>query len=176
MMYFILKSFGVLLLIVSSYIVGDFYTSKMRLRPTQLQDLQYSLNILENEISYMYKKLPEAFGSVCEKINSPVTAIFRTMQKEISIKNNYRFVEVWEKVLDKALADLALQKDDIGILRTLGETMGKTDIEGQTRCIRLAISQLKDNEKSALYKSQKIGNAYRKISVILGIGIAIILF
>src|SRR5699024_3367598 len=88
------------------------------------------------------------------------------------------------KVLDEILNDnihilveeTYLQNKEINELKKLIFTLGKSDIESQSRMIDLSIENLKKITEETKEDVNQKGMIYRKLSTIIGVMIGIILF
>lgn len=71
--------------------------------------------------------------------------------------------------------DTYLQDNEVDELKKLIITLGKSDIESQTRMIDLSIENLKKLTLETKEDIDKKGSVYKKLSIIIGLIIGIIL-
>lgn len=81
--------------------------------------------------------------------------------------------EAWENAIDEM--DLALTKDDRDALKSLGKLLGSTDMPGQLKQIALVNAFLDEQIKEATESKNKNAAMYRKLGVIVGVAVVIVL-
>ena len=86
----------------------------------------------------------------------------------------YKELTVWQKSME-LVKETYLQRKEIDELRKLILTLGKSDIESQSRMIDLSIENLKKITGETKEDITQKGTVYRKLSTIVGLIIGIIL-
>lgn len=77
---------------------------------------------------------------------------------------------------DKCVQSLSyLQKEDKAPLYYLGDSLGKSDIEGQTAVITLALERLSHRADAAREEYERRGRLYRTLGILVGAAVGIIL-
>ena len=96
---------------------------------------------------------------------------------EYELHNNQSKVleEILNDNIEILIKETYLQDNEIDELKKLIITLGKSDIESQTRMIDLSIENFKKLTLETKEDIDKKGSVYRKISTIIGIVIGIIL-
>lgn len=171
----IFKFVGAVLVMLATGGTGIYYSQKFQQRPREIRELLYILNVLENEMAFMSRKLPDAFQNISSQMTYPMESVFRETAAKMKSRQGEELYITWNNEINKVSANSSLRNDDLEIMSTLGHTLGRTDIEGQVRCIRLAISQLKNQELCAMETAKKYGANFRNLGILLGLGIVILL-
>ena len=71
---------------------------------------------------------------------------------------------------------MKLKKEDIRLLKTFGNMMGKTDIEGQINEINQFLILLNGQISNVEEEKNKNSKMYKSLGTIIGLGIVVILF
>lgn len=81
--------------------------------------------------------------------------------------------EAWEKCIDES--NLSLNNDDKDALKSLAKLLGNTDINGQLSQIHLVNNFLEEQIKDAIEAKVKNEKLYKKLGVIVGLAVVIVL-
>lgn len=81
--------------------------------------------------------------------------------------------EAWEKSIDEA--KIMLKKEDKEALKSLSKLLGSTGIEGQLNQLHMVNSFLEEQIKEASIAKDKNEILYKKLGVIVGLAIVIVL-
>lgn len=163
---------GLLLLTVFGTIsmIGIKIANKYVERANNLKEIKKALNIFEAKITYTYEPLPEIFIEISKKIRGDVGILFldasRNMQLDFA-------GDAWEKSINNS--KIMLLEDDKIALKSLGKLLGNTDIEGQISQIKLVnefINMQINDANEAKNKNEKM---YKKLGIIIGIAVVIVL-
>ncbi|MGX4598789.1 stage III sporulation protein AB [Faecalimicrobium sp. JNUCC 81] len=163
------------ILVGCSYLIGEHIYKAYTNRHKQLNDLIRILEIIRMDLSFGLYTLEEIFKRIGEKTEYCTSKFFKSMEYELH--NNQ------SKVLDKILNDnigilikeTYLQNKEVDELKKLILTLGKSDIESQTRMIDLSVENFKALTKETKEDVEKKGTVYRKLSTVIGLIIGIIL-
>ena len=91
------------------------------------------------------------------------------------IENERDFSIAWSNAIDSSKDQTSLKEDDIKILISVGNELGKSDIDGQISTLSLYRDMLSRSLKSAIEEKHNKGKMYRNLGALIGVGIAIIL-
>ena len=163
---------GIMLILVFWTIssIGMKLAKSYKVRAYNLKQIKKGLKIFETKIMYTYEELPELFMDISEKIGGDVGNLFLDVSKNMELE----FAgEAWEKCIDSSKLQLA--QDDKEALKSLGKLLGKTDIDGQLNQLRLVNSFLDEQIKEAVLSRAKNETMYKKLGVIVGIAMVIVL-
>lgn len=142
-------------------------------RLNELKKISNLINIFQNKLKFSRKPLSEIFEEVylMEK-GSKVSEIFLKTSQKIKEMN---VSEAWKSAVIENSFFLNLKKEDIGIIKSFGNMLGKTDVEGQVSEINQFLSLI--NEQIAIAEEEKNKNSklYKSLGTIVGLGIIILL-
>ena len=81
--------------------------------------------------------------------------------------------DAWNKAIDTDILNINLE--DKNVLKNLSKLLGATDLEGQLSQIEMTSNFLDEQIKKAEKEREKNESMYRKLGMIIGLGIVIIL-
>ncbi|MCX7710352.1 MAG: stage III sporulation protein SpoIIIAB [Clostridia bacterium] len=171
----VLKIVGSLMVICASSLMGYVFARDCARRPNELRTLQGLLQMFETEISYMSNIITEAFHNISNTSSSKVSVFFSATVKNLMGNPAMNACEAWEKSVNENIKMTALNNEDKNILMSFGKMLGNSDLEGQQKNIRLAISQLKLQEQKAEENRKRNESMFKSLGVLGGIAIVIIL-
>ena len=152
------------------FLLSRGYSDRLK----ELNDLSNLINILKNKIKFTHKPL----GEILEEISSirKDTKISQKFSKTGQKLENKKVEEAWNEAISEEKFYLNLRSDDIELMRTLGNVLGKTDIEGQMSEISQFSNLLKTQIKNAENEKNKNSKMYKSLGTIIGLAIVIILY
>ncbi|HHW48568.1 MAG TPA: stage III sporulation protein AB [Clostridiaceae bacterium] len=169
------KIIGSIIILLSSSFLGFILSKDCSMRPQQLRELQGLLQMLENEISYMANLLTDAFYKMHEVRKNEISLIFKQAADYLTADTGLNASEAWERALKENIKKTALNEEDEKILISFGKMLGKSDVEGQLKNIKLAMKQLEIQEKKAEESKAKNEAMYKRLGVLCGLALIIIL-
>jgi stage III sporulation protein AB len=150
--------------------IGMKIANSYKARAYNLKQIKKGLKILETKISYTNEELPDLFLDISKKVAGDVCRLFFDAGQNMELE----FAgEAWEKSVDST--NLALTTDDKEALKSLGKLLGKTDIEGQLSQLALVNNFLDEQIKEATEAKDKNVNMYKKLGIIVGLAVVIVL-
>lgn len=165
----VIKFIILILIFWTSTQIGMKIANKYVVRANNLKQMKKAIKILEAKITYTYDMLPDLFFEISEKIKGSVGAVFRKAGKKMEVE----FAgEAWENSIDECES---FTKEDKEALKSLGKLLGSTDIQGQLNQLSLVNCFLDEQIKEATILKDKNTALYRKLGVIIGLGITIVL-
>ena len=93
--------------------------------------------------------------------------------KKLEEKN---VAHAWNEAIEEERFFLNLNGEDIGLLKSFGNMLGKTDIDGQMSEINQFTQLLNGQIVSAEEEKNKNSKMYKSLGTIIGLGIVILLF
>lgn len=171
----LIKLLGSILVISACTAAGYVLSRDSSRRPSHLRDLQSLLQMMENEIGYMSNLLVDAFDNIAKTNRCEVSGIFKGTSRYMKENNGIPASSAWERTLDKEMPALSLNREDRGILISFGKMLGNSDLDGQLKNIRLTLQQLRLQEKKAEENKKKNELMYKRLGLLLGIAIVIVL-
>ena len=171
----LLKIIGSIIVIISSSFLGYILSRDFSKRPSELRELQGLMYMLENEISYLSNLLSDAFEKIAGSSNTEAGKFFKTAANYLRGSDGLHASLAWEKAVKEVIRRTALNKEDEEILISFGKMLGNSDLEGQIKNIQLTVKHLKLQEKKAEDSKIKNEKMYRRLGVLGGIALVIML-
>ena len=154
-------------------LIGSLIAKKYKSRVKELKDFKEICNILESKIKFTYEPLGEILEETSELMHeNRMSKVLEHARLDLR-ENNFKVA--WEKGIDSQKNLLNLKEEDIGIIKGLGNMLGKTDIQGQLSEIELTMDFLDTQIKDAENECKKNEKMYRTLGTIVGLAIVIIL-
>ena len=170
-----IKVMIIAILVGCSYLIGENIYKVYSNRHKQLNDLIRILEILRMDLSFGLYTLEEIFKRIGNKSEYFLSGFFKNMEYELHNNQSKVLEEILNDNIEILIRETYLQDNEIDELKKLIITLGKSDIESQTRMIDLSIENFKKLTLETKEDIDKKGSVYRKISTIIGIVIGIIL-
>ena len=162
-----------ILILASSTSIGFLLSSRYLNRVKELKALSNFINIIQNKIKFTRKPLKEIFLDLSKlEDDTNIKSIFFSLSKKI---DNKKLSDVWNDVIEEEKKNLSLKEEDISLLKTLGNTLGKSDVDGQMSGIDLFTELLKVQAQKAEKEKEKNAKMYKSLGAIIGLVIVIVL-
>lgn len=172
-MLFIRYLFLVLILSCSTSI-GFLLSKRFADRLNELNTISNLTNTLQNKIRFTRMPLKEIFEELAEyQDNLEISDLFRKIAKKME---KMKTSDAWVDAIDEKKLCFNLSLKDLNLIKTLGNTLGKTDIDGQMSEIEQFNTLLKIQIKEAEHEKNKNEKMYRSLGTIVGLAIVILLF
>ena len=172
-----IKYIILLLILISSTIIGKLMGNKYKDRVIELEEIKNSFNIIKTKIKFTYEPIPEIFEEVSKTLNSNIKEIYKEALKNIGQDNELYSDNVdiaWKKAVDKSNTNL--EEEDKRIIKMMSKLLGQTDVEGQVGQIEIAEKFLEGQIEDAIAKRNKNQRLYMRLGTITGLVISIILY
>ena len=132
--------------------------------------MKKALNIFEAKIIYENDTIPQIFLEISRKINNVVGSIFYDASNRMKLE----FAgEAWERSIDDS--KIMLLEDDKEALKSLGKLLGSTDVSGQISQLKLVNSFLDEQIRDATMSKEKNEKIYKKLGIIVGLAVVVVL-
>lgn len=161
------------LILGSSTSIGFLLSNRYINRVEELKSISKLINILQNKIKFTRKPLKEIFNDLSKiEDNENIKSIFLKVSQNL---DNHKLTETWNNMVEEEKGCLSLKDEDINLLKTLGSTLGKSDVDGQMSEINLFTELLKIQIQKAEKEKDKNTKMYKSLGTIIGLAIVIIL-
>ena len=130
------------------------------------------LNIFKAKINFTCSTIQEIFSQIHIDNPNNIGEIFGKANIYIE---NHTAKESWEMALETEKSKTNFSAEDINILKTLGEMLGETDLEGQVSQIELTQNLLESQIKEAQEEKLKNSKVCKTLGITVGLAIGIIL-
>lgn len=184
-----------ILVFTGSTSIGFLLSKRYGDRVKELKILSRSINILQNKIKFTHKPLAAIFKEISQisqesrtsqKLQASQTLRMSQNQKENKISEiflkaskklqNQNLENAWSEAISEEYFSLNLTSEDIELVKSLGNVLGKTDIDGQMSEIEQFKILLENQIKNAEEEKNKNSKMYKSLGTIIGLAIVIILF
>ena len=170
-----LKIVGCILILCCSAGLGAAGSLDLKRHCMELRILKQAVYMLRGEIKYAKAPLPEAFGSLGERLTSPCGEFFSNLEKELALRDGRSLSQVWQEEMKRSLGATCLGKEEKERLGQLGEGLGYLDLEMQLSTMELYLEQLEGDIARAQEEIQTKQKLYRSLGVAGGIFLVILL-
>lgn len=154
--------------------IGMILSRSYAERLKELKNLLKLVNIFQNKLKFTHKPLAEIFEetSLAERKNKFSNIFLKTSKK----LNDKKIEEAWKESISEESFFLNLKLEDLELIKTFGNMLGKTDIDGQMSEISQFISLINGQIIAAEEEKNKNSKMYKSLGTIVGLGIVILLF
>lgn len=166
------KIIGSVLIGVSSYAIGVWWSGTLRNRVEDIRDLEQVLEELANEISFYSNVLGDAFMKIAKSSGKRISGILMSMADNIKTNPGRK---AWAIAVGNNYKSTYLLGEDIDVLLSLGDILGTSDIDGQVGHIKNVIARLANQESKAEDERRQNEQLFKKLSMLLGLTIVILL-
>lgn len=170
----ILKLIGIILVLFASYTIGKSLSNEIITRLNDIRKVKLCLQILEKEISFLNNSLPVALQKAGET-RSNVGKIFNECGVILNSRQGLCADEAWNMSIEKFFKHTSLNDEDKGIMSGLSKLLGSYDTENQINNIKIVYDQFCVQEKKAEELVNRDVKLYKKLSVLGGLAIVVLL-
>ena len=166
---------GIKILIYSSIFLdcsalGLIKSQKYAYRVEELREFKNALNMFKTKVRFTYEPIPEIFKQISSNIEPSIGSIFKIASYNMQF---FPAGDAWNQAIDTNI--LNINMEDKQALKNLSKLLGATDVEGQLSQIEITSGVLDEQIKKAEKEREKSEGMYRKLGMLLGLGIVIIL-
>lgn len=158
-------------IILCSCRIGILISKKYIYRLDELEEIKNDFQIIENKIKYTYEPLENIFIDISELSPSNISNLFKIVAENIKSNGTEK---AWKNSIKNL--DSSLTKEDKEILEEFGRLLGKINKEGQINQIKYVNSLIEIQIEKAQKEREKNETIYKKLGLILGIGLVIIIY
>ncbi len=160
------KLFGFLFLVMGAAGLSYCICRDLKQRLTQLKELKYMYELIQNEIRYTSLPIPLVFESVSEKVKVPFREMLKNSGRRLRTDYGGMLSEVWEQEVKRYLKEVVLTKGQKESLLRFHESVGMMDGIGQAMALQIKIEEI---EK---WIKEQEAEGREKYKVIMSLGIA----
>lgn len=165
-----IKFLSLIMVFAASSYAGIVIGKKYQNRVKELKEMKTLLSIFLTKIKLTYEPIPEIFGEIGNLRDTNIHNIFKLAAKNMK---EMPAGKAWENAIKAQNTNL--KKDDLEVLNGLSNLLGKVDIEGQIKEIELVNSFLDTQINEAEQECIKSTKLYKKLGIVVGLTIVIIL-
>jgi stage III sporulation protein AB len=120
--------------------------------------------------------LAHAIRKSSKSVKGDWKPVFDNIVEALESRMEYSLSEVWQESLRSLKHNPNIHKAEYEIMQRFGLQLGNSDKISQEKYFQLTQEQLKIEENSAREERLKYSRMYYNLGILLGLGIAIILF
>lgn len=169
-----LKIFGSIMIIASSYQIGNFFANRYITRSKNLQDLITAFINLENEILFKASPLSEALFNCSKITNKNISEFLQKVSEDIGRKSGISTKEIWYHNIMSFKEKLCFEDSDADIIKSMGATIGTLDTDVQMNSLQLCQKNLNNALQNSFQNSTKYVKIYKNAGILIGIFISIL--
>ena len=170
----ILRYFFLFGIVAGSTSIGFIISKGYYERLDELNAFNTLINILQNTIKFTKLPLKDIFEQIGNiTIKTRVKNIFINCSQKIK---DTTLENAWKQAIDEEMDYLNMKNEDFDVIETLGNTLGKTDIDGQMNELNQFKERLNIQIKQAEEEKRKNSKMFKSLGTIAGLVLVIILF
>lgn len=162
-----LKIFGGLLLALSGFSAGWFFSKKLTMRKNFFKSIVCFVSALSTQIRY---STADIFTLVSLGARTAELDIF-----DIADENGTPFYTAWSNRVNAIPSRYGLKSSDRQLLLEFGEQLGKTDVEGQLKHLELYEAVFKNQLSNAENEIKKKSKLYKTMGFFVGTAAALMM-
>lgn len=171
----ITKIVGCILIILSSTLMGFYYSNELKSRVNNLKELRKLIVLLRGDIRYGNTPLPEAICAIARRHEGSFKVFFVRLSEKLGEHSGNTFAQVWMEAVNSELLNTSLNKKDKSGLIQFGENLGYLDKEMQINTLDLFLTQLEDEINELSKTAKEKSYLYSTLGIMAGIFVSIIL-
>lgn len=168
-----MRILGCIALIFGCGCWGLWMANRIRRRPKELRGFLMALALLDTEIVWGATPLPEAFGILKERSDSPWQEFFADLQEQL--QRGESAGKVWKETIIKHTPYFCLKQEDWQVIDDVGKGLGRSDRTEQHKQLELVLRQLNLKMDQAGIWSDKQARMWSYLGFLCGIAGALIL-
>ncbi|NLJ41894.1 MAG: hypothetical protein GX352_09880 [Clostridiales bacterium] len=172
----LIKIFSSLVIILCCAFLGIHMSYKYNRRLYNFRMLNSMLIRLEAEIVQYSTLLSQALRSSANQYDGEWKPIFLNIADALESGEEHSLEAIWQKHIRILYNNPYIGQSEYETMYRFGVQLGSSDKKTQGRFFELARAQLKAEEANAEELRLKYSKMYRSLGILLGFGIAIILF
>lgn len=146
--------------------LGICAAQRLKRRERNLSELICGFEAVRRELKYNLAPLAELFKLGASQTTGEVSAFFSKSAECANELNGVDFKTKWIQVIEERW--LELTEADILVLKQLGGTLGRYDVDEQARALDVTIERLRELRRLADERSIRIGKVYNVLGIISG--------
>lgn len=167
---FFIKCLIYILIFSSSTYIGILISKQYSNRVNELKEMKLALNILKTKIRFTSEPLYNIFHEISMSSKGNICNLFKRICQ--NLKNDSAKI-AWENAIENET--LSIKKEDRQALKSMGNLLGKTDLNGQISEIELTEAFLETQIIDAQNEKDKNEKLYKTLGMVTGVGIIVIL-
>ncbi len=170
-----IKILGGILVLFSSYIFGEYLSSKEKYALDDLYSFKKGLLLLKSEISYLRTSFSDAFLKVSKHLGLGAKEVFEEFSYKLENSEVLDTKILWEESLENHKEKLYISKDVIKHIKDFGSVLELQDLNAIISHINFLLEQIESEIEVSKDKNEKTKKLYQQLSVLGGCLIVVVL-
>lgn len=168
-----LKIVGAILIVACCGGYGILLARSQKKDMALLYQLMRVLDAMRSELEFRLTPVPELCRSCAEDADEPLRSVFLTLAEKLDAQTAADAAAAMELILEteKKLTPATAQ-----MLKLLGQTLGRFDLNGQLRGLRQCAKECRHKLDVLEYNQQQRLRSYQTLGFCAGAALAILLF
>lgn len=171
----ITKVVGCILIILSSTLMGFYFSNELKSRINDIKELRKLIVLLRGDIRYSSTPLPEAISAIARRHDGDFKSFFTKVSEKLNEHSGNTFSQVWKEAVETDLLQTSLNKKDKSFLIQFGDNLGYLDKEMQMNTLELFLAQIEDEIIELSKTAKEKTYLYNTLGIMAGIFISIIM-
>ena len=171
-----LKAVGILCILSGSTGLGMAFARELEMRVSELRQLWQMMLLLQGEIRYMRRPLPDAFLHLSQNAPEPLRAFFLHAARELGQRSGQSAEEIWQRNMKRHLAGLHISRQERKDMERLGSMLGCLDVQMQVNLLDYYLEQLKHSMHQAQEALKNRRRIYQCMGALGGAALAVMIF
>lgn len=163
---------GALLVVLGAGGFGFRRAAQFYKTARQLEQLTGAVEMLQCEINYTRLPLPELYAEVAERQTGAIARFFRVMSAQLTC--GLPRTKAAQCAMQQT-AGLLLPNDARMALLELCETLGRYDVDGENRILRLSAQRIRSAQERCEGEKRQMARSCTALAVCAGIALAILM-
>ena len=172
----LVKAVGAAAVLVSSYILGLYFSKSGYFRQHDLEPLKKAATIFRAELLYSSSPLFEVFNQISIRTTGAVSMIFKEASESFEKRNGVSAEEIWANSIIKESGHAYFNSEDIENMFSFGRTLGFADKSQQADNAAILISYIESAQEEIREKRRTEERLYKALGLLGGIMVCVILF
>lgn len=168
-----MKIFLLLIIVLLCGYMGFYLAKKYSARVKLLELCELMLIKIKVYIECENMKTAEIITRLADGDSLRQLSFLKKCADKLAVNKNFPLM--WCESLDEASAELALTREDFDILKQLAEVVGVCDSAGVADSIEVLRCEIEQVKEQATLLNQTTGSLCRKLGVLAGVAVGIIL-
>ncbi|MBE7038548.1 MAG: hypothetical protein E7404_06585 [Ruminococcaceae bacterium] len=170
-----IKILSCIMILISSIALGYLKALDFEKRYSVLVSLKTSIVFIENEMSLIRESVIDIIKKLCSK-DLETGLFYKEVLNEKEKNNEMAISDVFKIAADNFYKYMPITNDDKALLYLLGESFGKSDVEGQIKIFNTLKCELDAKIEEAKSLKNKNAKLYKSLGFYMGILIIVMLF
>lgn len=164
---------GYIGLIIGFGCLGILKARQVKRRPREIREMINALVLLDTEIYWGVTPLPEAFGVLKKRTETPWQEFFA--ESEEKLRNGENASSAWEKTIRQHKKKCCLTEEDWKIIGEIGKGLGRSDRNEQHKQLEIAQRHLNSIDEKARQQADSKAKMWSYLGFLGGMAVVIIM-